>query len=262
MRARSTLFTLFTELIYPKDHAWVGSLVHWMKLLGFSEPAVRAAVSRSTARGWLQREGSGRRAYYKLSPRVAWQVKQVRRRLYPKKQHPWNGHWRILVYTIPEDRRRSRDRFRSELALMGFGSPASGVWMSPTADLEASKQLVAFYALQPYVEIFLAKHHSDIGERGLVERSFNLKSIETHQRDLLRRLQVPVIPTSPEASFRSYLGLVHETRKLLFFDPGLPPPLAPMGYLGPEVRAAFLQQHKELRIASIHLCTAISQTEH
>ena len=49
MRARSYLFTLYMEYLYPENRAWVGDLIRWMELLGFSEPAVRAAVSRSVA---------------------------------------------------------------------------------------------------------------------------------------------------------------------------------------------------------------------
>lgn len=82
MRARSTIFTLFVEYVYPERAARVRDLVAMMAALGFSEMAVRAALSRSAKRGWVVPKREGRAAYYALSDRVYWQVRQVRRRLY------------------------------------------------------------------------------------------------------------------------------------------------------------------------------------
>ena len=79
MRARSTIFTLFVEYVYPERAARVRDLVAMMSALGFSEMAVRAALSRSAKRGWVVPKREGRAAYYALSDRVYWQVRQVRR---------------------------------------------------------------------------------------------------------------------------------------------------------------------------------------
>ncbi len=247
MRARSTLFTLYTELVYPGDTVWVGRLVRWMELLGFSEPAVRAAVSRSAARGWIIPERRGRRAYYRLSPRVSWQVRQVRRRLCDGDYGSWDGRWRMLVYAVPEVMRSQRDKFRNELVLLGYGTPAPGVWISPTADLEATGELVEFYELAPYVEVFMAERLGSHPVEKLVERTFHLEEAEKRYRQLDERLGA--IPKEPdrETAFVELIHLVHEARKILFFDPGLPPQLSPVGFAGNSVRERFLTARKRLR---------------
>ena len=56
-------------------------------------------------------------------------------RLYKMKPNDWDGKWRVLMYTIPEDKRQLRDDFRKELIWSGFGSFSSGCWISPN-DLE------------------------------------------------------------------------------------------------------------------------------
>ena len=250
MRARSTIFTLYTELVYPGDTVWVGRLVRWMELLGFSEPAVRAAVSRSAARGWILPERQGRRAYYKLSPRVSWQVRQVRRRLTDGVDGSWDGRWRMLVYAVPEGMRSQRDKFRNELVLLGYGTPAPGVWISPTADLGATAELISYYDLAPYVEVFQAERLGSQPVESLVARTFHLEEAEERYRRLSERLEAVPSDPDPETAFVELIQLVHEARKILFFDPGLPKQLAPAAFAGGEVRQRFTDVRQRLRQAA------------
>ncbi len=243
MRARSYLFTLYMEYLYPENRAWVGDLIRWMELLRFSEPAVRAAVSRSVKRGWIIPEKDGRRAYYRLSPRVAWQVEQVRERLYTYGA-PWDGKWRILVYAVPEAKRTVRDRFRNELILLGFGTPAPGVWVSPNGSLEAARDLVGFYGLQSYVELFQAERFSSTPPLELIEKSFNLKAAQARYRAFLG--QKPERPQNPEEAFVRLTHMIHQARKNLFLDPGLPPELTPPGFLGQRAKEQFLDLYDQL----------------
>lgn len=240
MRARSTLFTLYMEYLYPGNRAWVGDLIRWMEALGFSEPAVRAAVSRSVKSGWIIPEKDGRKAYYRLSDRVAWQVEQVRDRLY-QNVGQWDGQWRILIYAVPEAKRTVRDRFRNELVLLGFGTPSPGVWVSPTASLEAARDLVRFYGLGDYVELFQAQRFTAGNPLELVRKAYNLDAAQQRYREFVRLH--PFNPKTPEEAFVRLTRLVHEARKLLFLDPGLPPELTPPGFLGPEAHQRFLELH-------------------
>ncbi|MER3484163.1 MAG: PaaX family transcriptional regulator [Meiothermus sp.] len=243
MRARSYLFTLYMEYLYPQNRAWVGDLIRWMELLEFSEPAVRAALSRSVKRGWIVPEREGRKAYYRLSPRVAWQVQTVRERLYSYGS-PWDGRWRILIYAVPEAKRTVRDRFRNELILLGFGTPAPGVWISPNGSLEAARDLVGFYGLQNYVELFGAERFSKTEPMELIEKSFNLKEAQVRYRAFLARDRDK--PKNAEEAFVRLTEMVHEARKNLFLDPGLPPELTPPGFLGVQVKERFLELYADL----------------
>jgi phenylacetic acid degradation operon negative regulatory protein len=243
MRARSYLFTLYMEYLYPENRAWVGDLIGWMELLKFSEPAVRATVSRSVKRGWIIPEKNGRRAYYRLSPRVAWQVENVRERLYTYGA-PWDGKWRILVYAVPEAKRTVRDRFRNELILLGFGTPAPGVWVSPNAKLEAARDLVGFYGLQNYVELFQAERFSSSPPLELIEKAFNLKAAQARYRAFLA--QKLHRPKNAAEAFVRLTHMIHQARKNLFLDPGLPPDLTPAGFLGQRAKEQFLHWYDQL----------------
>ncbi|APD09210.1 MULTISPECIES: PaaX family transcriptional regulator C-terminal domain-containing protein [Thermus] len=235
MRARSTIFTLFLEYIYPERRARVKDLVAMMEALGFSEAAVRAALSRSAKRGWVRPERVGRTAYYALSDRVYWQVRQVRRRLYGPRP-PWDGRFLLVLPEGPKDR-GERERFRREMALLGYGSLQSGVYLGAGVDLEATRELLTFYRLP--ATLFAGEH---LGPREEIQAIFPLERAQAHYRALF-----PLeTPEEPEEAFRTLTRLVHEMRKVLFLDPLLPPELLPPGFVGPEARRQFLEARKAL----------------
>lgn len=218
MRARSTLFTLYMEYVYPEAKASVGDLIAMMEALGFSEAAVRAALSRSAKRGWVVPLREGRRAYYALSPRVYWQVEQVRRRLYGPPR-PWDGRLLLVLPEGPKDR-GIRERFRREMALLGFGSLQSGVYVGLGVDLEATRALLGFYRLE--ASLFRAE---PIGSLEGILKVFPLEAALSRYQALLSTLSA--VPQDPLEAFRLLTRLVHELRKVLFLDPGLPEGLGP-----------------------------------
>ncbi|MGC8875622.1 PaaX family transcriptional regulator [Thermus sp.] len=231
MRARSTLFTIFLEYIYPDRKAPVGTLVAMMEALGFSEMAVRAALSRSAKRGWVVPQREGRVAYYALSDRVYWQVRQVRRRLYGPLP-PWDGSFLLVLPEGPKAR-GERERFRREMALLGYGSLQSGVYLGVRADLEATRELLGFYGLE--ATLFRAAH---LGPKEEVLRAFPLERALAHYRAFF-----PFeVPEGPEEAFRALTRLVHEMRKVLFLDPLLPPEFGAQGF----PREGFLEARKAL----------------
>ncbi|GLV48111.1 repressor, phenylacetic acid catabolic pathway [Thermus sp. LT1-2-5] len=240
MRARSTIFTIFLEYVYPERQARVKDLIAMMEALGFSEAAVRAALSRSAKRGWVRPERIGRTAYYALSERVYWQVRQVRRRLYGPRP-PWDGRFLLVLPEGPKDR-GERERFRREMALLGYGSLQSGVYLGAGVDLEATRELLAFYRLS--ATLFAGEH---LGCREEILRIFPLDRAQAHYRALFSQ----EMPEEPEEAFRALTRLVHEMRKVLFLDPLLPPELSPPGFLGAEARRQYLELRGALYLRAL-----------
>jgi len=141
------------------------------------------------------------------------------------------------VYHVPETRRTDRDRFRKELSLLGFGTPFAGVWLSPAPRLDAARDLVGFYQLEPYALLFVAEGYGGLDPEALVHKSYDLKAAKMALEDFLAT-PFPV-PELAEAAFAALVRLVHARRKLLFLDPGLPEALLPTGWPGPAVEERF-----------------------
>lgn len=231
MRARSTLFTLYTEFFPKEGRARVRDLVRMMAILGFSEAAVRAALSRSAKRGWVRAGREGRVAFYALAPRIRWQVQQVRRRLYTPPP-PWEGGFLLLLPREPKDR-GARERFRRELLLLGFASVRNGAYLG-LGEERALGELLGFYRLE--ATLFRAEPLA-LQE---VLRAFPLEEALGGYRALLAG-PLPQDP-DPEEAFAALVRLVHEWRKNLFRDPGLPPALHPLAQAIAEARAHLLER--------------------
>lgn len=245
MQPRSTLFTIYGDFIrYRGGEAWVGTLTRLLAELGMGEPAVRAAISRMLRQGWLGARKVNGKSYYGLSERGLGRLEDAGRRIYQLRPNPWDGAWRIVSYAVPEERRALRDRLRQELSWLGFAPLASGVWLSPNALERQVQDLLDAEGLAPYVELFTAQHQGPSLPRELVARSWDLAAIDARYgafvAELCPRLDtLRARPLPDNLAFVERVRLVHEYRKFLFIDPGLPAELLPDGWQGATAAALF-----------------------
>ncbi len=65
-----------------------------------------------------------------------------------KKNRKWDKKWRLLVFDIPEKRRRLRDDFRMHLRFLGFKQLQKSVWICPFEMDPEFQELVERYKLK------------------------------------------------------------------------------------------------------------------
>jgi phenylacetic acid degradation operon negative regulatory protein len=256
MRARSLLFTVYGDTIRPHGgEIGVSGLIRLMAPLGLTPRAVRAAVSRMARQGWLGTRRIGRRAFCSLTPRGAWRVEQGVRRVYELTPDPWDGRWRILTYAIPEGRRPVRDRLRRELIWLGLGPLSRSTWVTPRALGPQLAELARAHRLDGYVAIFEAALLGPGQDRALVGRCWDLEAVAARyraftaaarRRAMTLRLRIRRGTLSEAACFAEKIRLVHEYRKFLFVDPGLPDALLPEGWPGREASRIFREIYRML----------------
>ena len=162
----------------------------------------------------------------------------MRRRLYGSLP-PWDGRFLLVLPEGPKER-GERERFRREMALLGYGGLQSGVYLGVGADLEATRELLGFYGLS--ATCFQGEL---LGGKEEVLRAFPLEEAKAGYGRLSALLGQS--PEDPVEAFRHLTRLVHEARKLLFLDPGLPQELLGPDFPGPKVRRLFLSAREELR---------------
>jgi len=81
-------------------------------------------------------------------------------------------------------------------------------------------------------------------------------------RDLVRRAPCGSQASADERAFAVRSTLVHEWRKFLFTDPGLPAELLPAGWVGHEAAVVFAEQAARLQPAAARFVDAcLSETE-
>lgn len=90
--------------------------------------SIRAARNRLVRNGLLRWEGN----LLRLTDKGERQLRYWRLRDFgmprPKK---WDGRWRVLIFDIPEKRRRVRLQIRTTLSMIGFVRLQDSVWVYP-----------------------------------------------------------------------------------------------------------------------------------
>lgn len=89
---------------------------------------IRRSVDRMYAQGLLKHSGGGLRLTEEGKKRLRiLELKLFR----PQKPLRWDGKWRVLIFDIPEKRRKLRDEIRRTLLGNGFIRIQDSVWAYP-----------------------------------------------------------------------------------------------------------------------------------
>lgn len=241
MQARSALFDVYGDHLRSRSgQAPVASLIRLLGPLDIAAPAVRTAISRMVREGWLRHCRLSGGPGYGLTPRALQRLDDAANRIYHVRD-TWDGQWHLLVVE-PLSGRSTRQRLRAALGYLGYAplgglGSGGGTWIAPRPSSEVSALLEAEGAC---AEQFVAGGNGD--PRGLMRRAWDVDGIAAAYERWLAdaRMLVAGVPATSddEEAYAVRSLLVHEWRKFLFQDPGLPRELLPADWPG-DVAAAF-----------------------
>jgi phenylacetic acid degradation operon negative regulatory protein len=80
----------------------------------------------------------------------------------------------------------------------------------------------------------------------LVARAWDIDGINARYADFLEQFRPEPKPHGEAEAFREYVSVLHEYRKFLFLDPGLPLVLQPKGFLALEAAELFRSRKAHL----------------
>ncbi len=229
LRPQSMLFTLWGDYVIHRGGI-IGSrsLISIGEQFGLSEPALRSSLARMSRAGWLQRQRSGRRSFYSLSPAGRHLLNQGTRRIFRRPRDSWDGRWHIVGYSVPEEQRGLRDALRKRLSYLGFGQLPSGTWISPHDLRSEVDELVVELGAETHVEHFRGAYAGPLDDRALASRAWDLQTLaHAYQGFISRwlplssRLESGVTLEPPRAFVQRFL-VIHEYRRFFFTDPDLP----------------------------------------
>ncbi|WP_044022753.1 phenylacetic acid degradation operon negative regulatory protein PaaX [Bacillus sp. SG-1] len=256
MNTRSMIFTLYGDYIrHYGNKIWIGSLIKLLREFGHNDQAVRAAISRMNKQGWVQAEKQGNKSYYSLTDRGLKRMEEAAQRIFKLQTETWDGQWRILMYTIPEEIRNVRDELRKELVWSGFGTLSNSCWISPNNLEKQVYDLIDKYDIKQYVDFFIAKYDGPNEDQHIISKSWDLKEINERyeefisdysQKYVIDKNKIEKGEMTEAECFVERTKLVHEYRKFLFVDPGLPEELLPEKWLGGHAATLFSDFYKVL----------------
>lgn len=253
---RSMIFTIYGDYIHHYGNKiWIGSLIRLLKEFGHNDQAARVAVSRMMKQGWLQSEKQDNRSYYFLTEQGITRIEEAGKRIFKLNPIEWDGKWRFLMYTIPEEKRHIRDELRQELLWSGFGSFSNACWISPNNLEKEVKLLIEKYDISEYVDFFISEYIGPKDNHTLVEKSWPLDQVvEKYEEFIIKQSKqfignqeiIKRSEMSDADCFVERTKLVHEYRKFLFIDPGLPKELLPENWNGTLAATLFNQYYQVL----------------
>jgi phenylacetic acid degradation operon negative regulatory protein len=244
MNARSALFDLYGDHLRTRGRtAPIAALVRLLATLDIAAPAARTAVSRMVRQGWLSPVRLPQGRGYALTAKAVRRLDEAGRRIYRDAPDAWDGRWHLLVIQhIPE--RARRERMRAGLAYLGYAPLDDTTWISPhpSAELEPLFEAEAVRA-----ERFVSSYDGDA--RGLVARAWDLDGLARAYERWIGEAE-DLLTAGPELTdeqaFAVRSRLVHEWRKFLFRDPGLPAMLLPDDWPGAKAARFFDEEAARL----------------
>jgi len=248
------MLTLYGDYMLDfREEVGIGSLITLFGNFGLSGQAVRSAVSRMCHSGLLQARSDGRKSYYSLTPGGHSLLSRGAQRIFVRKDTSWDGTWNIVTYSIPERERKLRDTLRRELTWLGFGTLAGATMISPYDLTKEVVELTEKLGVTEHIRIFRARQQVFNDARKIVSTCWDLARIgemyagfiDKYRPGLENWLQKLQDGERIETSeyFVERFVLIHEYRKLPFYDPDLPEELLPEGWLRPEAAALFQEYH-------------------
>ncbi len=229
----------------------VASLISLLADLGVDEPAVRSAVSRLKRRGILEASRRGGAAGYGLSGQAQAILREGDHRIFRRERARLADGWLLAVFSVPETERQHRHVLRSQLARLGFGNAAPGVWIAPAYLQAATADMLGRLGLDRYADLFRADHLAFGELTGKVRQWWDL--------DLLERLYAQFIsaygplldrwrpgPPSGREAFAGYVRVLTDWRRLPYLDPGLPAELLPADWIGSRAAGLFFALQSRL----------------
>ncbi|MFQ5399977.1 MAG: PaaX family transcriptional regulator C-terminal domain-containing protein [Anaerolineae bacterium] len=257
VRTQFLIFTLFGDYVLQRGgKIWTSSLLHLLELLGVSERAMRSALSRMKRRGWIASQKYGRRSQYYLTPRGQALLERGQERIFEPTFTDWDGQWHVVVYSLPERKRRRRHALRKELLWLGFGRLAPGTWFSPHDRRDELNEFFVELGVEGYVDMFSGIYQGPASAHDLVHRCWDLEGIAAQYHQFYNRFrseyqecqtwQIDGKMPDLEACFVRRFWLTHEYQSFPFKDPNLPTSLLPPDWIGLVARDLFDNYHRLL----------------
>jgi phenylacetic acid degradation operon negative regulatory protein len=240
--ARGLLLTVLGEFVLPTGGAaWTSAFIDVFARLGVEEKAIRQALARTGADGWIRPERDGRRTRWTLTADGERLLTEGTKRIYAfaSAQPDWDGSWLLVLARVPDSDRAARRQLRTRLSWAGLGSPAPGVWITTHTERAQEVERVLGQAGVTDTQIFRAEHRGGADLATLVAQAWDLPVIERRYAYFLGEFASPAAADP----LTQVIELVHAWRRFPSVDPGLPAELLPGRWSGAPAAKLFASRH-------------------
>ncbi|MCP4318058.1 MAG: phenylacetic acid degradation operon negative regulatory protein PaaX [Hyphomicrobiales bacterium] len=250
IRVWSLVITIFGDAVIPRGgELWLGSLQELMDRLRIEPSALRAAMSRLTADGWLTRLRLGRKSYYRLAEAGEAEFAEAARKIYAPRRREWSGEWTIVVLSgRAGDERETR---RRQLRAKGFGALAPTVFVRPDNVENSGESLIG---ADQFVFHSRLDENSDAAK--LIVQTWQLFEVENHYGKLIDTFSAleqslgSGADLDPLSAMVARCLLIHKFRRMALRDPVFPTELMSASWKGDAARTLVSSIYRMLAASS------------
>ncbi len=192
-------------------------------------------LQKSLRCGLYQLANTGYRDGWKVTDKGYRRLKELVPKYLEPEERQWNGDIYLVMFDIPENLKRSRQKLRNTLSDIGFRMIQESVWMGFSDPTDLLEEDLKLWEIDEFV--LFTKATPPLGQAGLktfVRQAFRLDNFNLRYEAFLKNVQDQRLEPSELALM--YLSILKS-------DPKLPPSLLPAGWLGDR---AFLTYRDEV----------------
>ena len=236
-RTGSVIITVYGDAIAPRGgEVALASLLEVMAALGAGDGVVRTAVSRLAHDGWLDRQRTGRRSFYRLSSRGVQEFADAVPRIYGPLGSAWNGQLRLVFAEAGVE--------RTILERAGYALLAPGVLVAPDTALTPPPGMSALLGAGTQQTM-----------RAIAARAWPVAQVGAGYQcfvELFAGLPDIADALPPLDALTARVLLIHEYRRVALRDPRLPAGLLPADWRGAAARVLCARIYAALAPTSEH----------
>ncbi len=261
MRPKDLVMDLFGDYIrYMGSTIRLGQLTQLLELFGVEAATTRVTLARMRKDGWVQTQRHGREMSYSATPKLLEVLDEGRLRIFSPPRAPWPGQWTMVLYQIPESRRRERERLKKTLSWEGFGQLNPTTWVSPRDVREKMCATLGCDADQS-IHVVTMSTGSLERDRQLAQQCWELEELAVDYRRFIDRC-AEWAPSNlwgltPKEALIARVELVSAYRRFPFRDPYLPVSLQPEGWPGDVAYETFVRAHQALAGAATSCVSSV-----
>ena len=237
LRVWSLIITFFGDAVALRGgRVALSTLQDAMGLLKIEAGAVRTALSRLAGEGWVEREREGRLSFYKLTDEGRAAFDEPTKRIYAGAAPAWDGDWTVAI----QAQDKIAENTLAWLRNLGFVAAGGKTWLRAGGDTGPAPDDV----------LVISGTGSELPAPLL--SLWKLDDHAAHYHALMVDWQSFCAPEelSPDECMAARTLLIHDWRRIVLRDPGLPDSLLPDGWIGHDARNLVRKIYNGLRPGS------------
>jgi phenylacetic acid degradation operon negative regulatory protein len=252
-RSQRLLVTLLGDY-WHVDRAPIPSagLVRVLAEFGIAPANARAALSRMTQRGLLDRSKQGRRTSYGPTEQ-AWHLLQrgARRIFATDDGAEWDGTWTLIAFSLPIDDGDLRRLLRARLRWLTFWPLYDATWVTPHDRVDAVRDQLTELGISDALVLRTTDVELLPGGKARLEDAWRLGDLADAYSEFLSRYgevahRADDDDVPPDEALVQRTEMVDDWRRLVRDDPDLPTDFLPTSFPRAEARAVFLRAYRAL----------------